>query len=49
MTKEGQRLTVWVSKDDHTALKVLAVKEDKYLYEIVNEFIKDGLKKINQK
>ena len=48
MTKEGQRLTVWVSKDDHTALKVLAVKKDKYLYEIINEFIKDGLKKYTE-
>lgn len=47
MTKKGQRLNVWVSEDDHKALKILAVKKDKFMKDLINEFIKDGLNKYN--
>ena len=48
MKDEGHRLNVWVSKDDHTALKILAVKENKFMKDLINEFIKDGLKKYTE-
>lgn len=47
--KEGQKTTVWLNKKNYKELKLLAIKQDSTMQALINEFIKDGLKKYNVK
>ena len=44
MTDEGQRITVWLDKETHKTLKILAVREGVTMQDLNYKFIKDGLK-----